>query len=265
MAVFGGLKITNAGMNLEAKAQMGKQLKLKRIALGDGQLTSESMITMKSLINEVLSCEIKSIKLLSNNIAKVTFYLTNQELNVGFTWRELGVIAEDPDTHEEVLYCYGNARENGEYICAKNEQDILELYVSIDLITSNASNITAIINGSLVFATKLELEELEERVVELEKISIPQRKNITLASTDWTLNEATQKYEYTVTDTSITEDDYINVDVLDTEKEDLLSEVNLDSYSGYYVFTSSELIEEDIALQLIITRTKAEVSTEVEA
>ncbi len=33
MAVFGGLVLTNAGRNLEAKVTAGKLLKLKRIAL----------------------------------------------------------------------------------------------------------------------------------------------------------------------------------------------------------------------------------------
>lgn len=171
MAVFGGLILTNAGKNLIAKAQLGKTLNFKRIALGDGQITSQSMLTIEELINETLSCEIKSLKLLEDNIVKITFYLTNKNLETGFNWREIGVIAEDIDTKEEVLFCYGNARQNAEYINAKNGADILELYVSVDLIVGNVENITATINESLVFATKSELDDLEERVIELEKIS----------------------------------------------------------------------------------------------
>lgn len=263
MAVFGGLKITNAGMNLEAKAQMGKMLKLKRIALGDGELTSESIITMTKLINETLSCEIKSIKLLSNNIAKVTFYLTNQELEQGFTWRELGVIAEDPDTHEELLYSYGNTRENAEYISAKNGQDILELYVSIDLITSNANNITATIDESLVFATKQELEAIEEKINQTKNLKeyITRRKNITLLSVNWQLNETTNKYEYRIDDTSITENDDIDPRIEDEEQEEAFANIEprLYSYNGYYVFTAKELVKVDIQMELVITRTKQEV------
>lgn len=262
MAVFGGLKITNSGMNLEAKAQMGKMLKLKRIALGDGQLTSESIITMTKLINETLSCEIKSIKLLNNNIAKVTFYLTNKELETGFTWRELGIIAEDPDTHEELLYSYGNTRENSEYISAKNGQDILELYVSIDLITSNANNIIAIIDESLVFATKQELEAVEEKINQTENLKeyITRRKNITLSKENWVQNTTTGKYEYRIDDITITENDDIDVRIEDEEQEEAFTNIEprLYSYNGYYVFTAKELIEVDIEMELVITRTKAE-------
>lgn len=166
MSVFGGLLLTNSGRNLEAKAQLGKTLKFKRIALGDGQITTESMITMTSLINEVLSAEIIGMQITKDNIVTITFYLTNQDLEKGFVWRELGVIAEDPDTKEEILYNYGNARQNAEYICGANEQDILELNVSIDLIVSNVENVTASINNSLVFATKQELNELKDTKVD---------------------------------------------------------------------------------------------------
>ena len=114
-ATFGGLVITNSGRTLLAKAQMGKVLKFLRIELGDGQLgTSESMLSLKQLKNKLFDCDIKDKKITQNEILKLTFVLTNQE--EGYVWREVGIIAEDPDTQEQILYCYGNARENGEYI-----------------------------------------------------------------------------------------------------------------------------------------------------
>lgn len=166
MAVFGGLMLTNSGRNLEIKAQLGKTLKFKRIALGDGQITTENMLTMTKLINEVLSAEITGIQKTKDNVVTITFYLTNQSLEKGFTWRELGVIAEDPDTGEEILFNYGNARQNSKYISGANEQDILELNVSIDLIISNVENVTASIDNSLVFATKQDLKQLDDTKVD---------------------------------------------------------------------------------------------------
>lgn len=117
-ATFGGLVLTNNGRNLLAKAQMGKTLKLLRIEIGDGQLgTSESMLSLTQLKHKVLNCSITKQTLTQDEILKLTFALTNQD--EGYTWREIGVIAEDPDTQIEILYCYGNARENGEYIPPK--------------------------------------------------------------------------------------------------------------------------------------------------
>lgn len=164
MSVFGGLVLTNNGRNLFAKAQTGKLLNFKRIVLGDGQLgSSESMINVLQLKNEILSCNILDMKIIQNEIAKITFVISNQELLEGFYWRELGIIAEDPDTKEEVLYCYGNARENGEYISAKGGEDILEKHVSIDISISNVENVSAIIDESLVFVSKKELQLFQQQ------------------------------------------------------------------------------------------------------
>lgn len=168
MAVFGGILITNNGRNLLARAQTGKEFKLKRIALGDGNLSSsESMVTLSNLKHEVLSCNISGLKVTEGN-AKVVFVINNQTLETGFIWKELGIIAEDPDTKAEILCYYANAGDNGEYIAAKGNNDILEKRVSINLIIDNNVNITATINESLVFATKGELDELVTKVAGLE-------------------------------------------------------------------------------------------------
>ena len=88
--------------------------------------------------------------------------------------------------------------------------------------------------------------------------NIPRRKNITLLSTGWTLNEETEKYEYRVDDTSITEDDDIDMRIEDEEQEEALAnaEARLYTYNGYYVFFAKELVEVDIEAEIIITRTK---------
>lgn len=172
MAVFGGLVLTNLGRNLEAKHISGKELKFKKVVLGDGNIgNSESMITLTGLKNEVLSLGIKKIEVVQENIVKITFMLSNIEIPEGFFWREIGVIAEDPDTNAEILYCYGNARENGEYISAGGETDVLEKYVNIDLVVSNTENISATLDRSLIYITQKELEkELNSRDIEIKDL-----------------------------------------------------------------------------------------------
>ena len=96
------------------------------------------------------------------------------------------------------------------------------------------------------------------------KSNIPRAKNITLLSTGWTLNESTERYEYTVTDTIISKDDYIRVIVLDDEKKKQLSSQKIDSYNGYYTITSKKQPESDIELQLVIMRTKPDSDVEQE-
>ncbi len=173
MAVFGGIVLTNDGKRLEAKVQLGKILKFKRIALGDGTITTENIFSIKSLINEVLSLNITSMELIEErNMAKLTAYLNNKNLGSGFTWRELGIIAEDPDTKEEVLYGYGNARNNAEYICAANEGDLIEKHISTDIVVSNVADITVVIDESLIYMTEAQVQELiktEKETVTIEK------------------------------------------------------------------------------------------------
>ena len=276
MSVFGGLLLTNSGRNLEAKAQLGKTLKFKRIALGDGQITTESMITMTSLINEVLSAEIIGMQITKDNIVTITFYLTNQDLEKGFVWRELGVIAEDPDTKEEILYNYGNARANAEYISGANEQDILELKVSIDLIISNVENVTASIDKSLIFATKQEIDQVKKEIEDVTsgklqaeidnikedvktKADTPRRKILTLLSTNWTLNSATNKYEYIIEDSSITENDFPDC-ALSEEDKKKISDLDQHTENGRLILTTSKQITKNINMTVVLIRTIAEGS-----
>lgn len=159
-ATFGGLILTNEGKSLYTKAQTGKLLKFKKIVLGDGKLEStDSMLNFKELKNEILDCEIFNMEIVENEIVEITFVINNQNIEKGFYWCELGIIVEDPDTNEEILYCYGNAGENGEYIAGKGGADVLEKRVTIDIVVENATNISAVINKSLIFITKKEFED----------------------------------------------------------------------------------------------------------
>lgn len=167
MAVFGGLALTNKGRSIFTKAQTGKELKIKRVAIGDGELgNTESMLELEQLKNEIVSFNIANIKTINNKIAKITFILKNANIDEGFYWRELGVIAEDPDTKQEILYCYGNARDNGDYIGAGGGADVLEKYINIDLIIENVQNVTAVIDDSAVFINKSEFDSTIEQINE---------------------------------------------------------------------------------------------------
>lgn len=93
--------------------------------------------------------------------------------------------------------------------------------------------------------------------------NMPRAKNIVLLKDNWTLNETTQKYEYTYTDSTIAENDYIMIDLLDEAQEETLVAPRAYSYNGGIKFIVDELPEQDnegvdIELQLVITRVKPE-------
>lgn len=159
---FDEIVLTKEGQNLLSKAQNGKVLNFKRVALGDGELEeNEDINNFKGLKDEKLSLNINKLENLQDNITRITVTLSNQNIEEGFLCREIGVIAEDPDTKDEVLYCYGNSKQNGEYIADKNSKNVLEKVIRLNLIISNVSNISATINESQVFASQEDLKQLE--------------------------------------------------------------------------------------------------------
>lgn len=126
---------------------------------------------------------------------------------------------------------------------------------------------------NLINTNTQSIEGLDEDVSSINttlgtKANIPSSKTITLLSTGWTLNTTTQKYEYTVTDSTISASDYLFVDAVDSEQAEIIAGMEWYTYNGEVKFKTDEQITEDIQLQLVIMRTKPVVETteqEVEA
>jgi phage-related tail fiber protein len=170
MSTFGGVHFTNKGKLLQAKALTGVQLSFTRLAVGDGSLTGQVIADLSALIHEVKTLPITTLK--NTNDGKVTIggVLTNQGLVSGFYWRELGLFATDPDLGE-ILYCYGNAAALAEYISAGGGADILEKQINIVAIVGDATNISAVINSSLVHASYEDLIALDTKVNNLTAVA----------------------------------------------------------------------------------------------
>jgi len=158
MSSFGGLLFTAVGRNLQAKAQAGAQLNFTRIAIGDGDLGGTAVDDLTALKHQVKSLSITKLKTLAGGNAVVGTSFSNQDVVVGFYWKELGVFAQDPDLGE-VLYCYGNAGASAEYIPPSGGADILEKSIDVVTIIGNATNVSATINVSLVFVTDQEFND----------------------------------------------------------------------------------------------------------
>ncbi len=164
------IAFTNRGRALQAKATIGAQLKFTRIAVGDGQLSGQVTEELVALIHEVKSLNINDLKIMSGNKAKVGGILTNQGLASGFFWRELGVFAQDPDIGE-ILYCYGNAGALAEYIPAQGGTEMLERQLNVVTLVGNASNITAVIDQSLIYANHSDIVDLQNQIDGLETVA----------------------------------------------------------------------------------------------
>ncbi|MGX4584973.1 phage tail-collar fiber domain-containing protein [Paenibacillus chitinolyticus] len=163
MGAFGGFVLTNKGRNLQAKAQTGVTLNYTRMGVGDGQLGGQSIPVLTKLIGEKKSLAISKLKIQTQGRAVIGAVLSNQDVATGFYFREIGIYAQDPD-EGEILYCYGNAGANAEYIPPVGGADIIEKSIDAIVVVGNAANVTAEIDKSLVFASQNDLAESEKRL-----------------------------------------------------------------------------------------------------
>ncbi|GIO33135.1 hypothetical protein J2TS6_42760 [Paenibacillus albilobatus] len=162
MGAFGGLIQTKKGRNLQAKAELGAELVFTRMAIGDGQLSGQSIPDLNGLVSEKKSLPITRKKLLLPGQAVIGAVLSNQDVTTGFYFRELGIFARDPDDGE-ILYAYGNSGSGAEYIPPAGTADIIEKTIDMIVTFGQAQNVSAVINSSLVYATPDDVEAaLEE-------------------------------------------------------------------------------------------------------
>ena len=140
--------LTSAGEALLAKVPAGEAVPVTRWQIGKGALTAGSRLYRTSVVDPV---EYRPLFQVSNegNTATVLGQFTNQGLESGFSFEELGLLAQDPDAGE-VLFAYGNAFGDGEDIQPGTEQ-LREFIFGTELTFSGAANVTAEIDQSLVF------------------------------------------------------------------------------------------------------------------
>lgn len=111
--------ITKNGMAVLSKVTQGngKKLKFTKMAVGDGQivdadgkvLPSFDPIQMTELHHKMMDMPIIRYQDKGNGTTSVTGRIDNKDLKKGFFIWEYGLYAEDPDTLQEILYCYSYA------------------------------------------------------------------------------------------------------------------------------------------------------------
>lgn len=156
MSTFTLNSITVKGLNVIAKLVAGSTLQFTRIAIGDGAMPSDKTpLTVTDLTNKLFDVTIQSVTS-SNGQATVMGVFSNQDNEMGFFYRELGLFAKDPETQEEFLYCYGNAGADAEWISPSGTSSVIEKIVKIVTLVGNAETVTANIPSG-IYPTKEEM------------------------------------------------------------------------------------------------------------
>ena len=150
MATFTLNSITVQGLNIIAKLVAGSTLEFTRIAVGDGAMPSDKTpLTVTDLSNRLFDVPINRVESDGNQEATVSGIFDNKGLETGFFYRELGLFAKDPTTKQEVLYCYGNAAADAEWIPPSGASSIIEKQVKIVTLVGNAEKVTAQIKSGI--------------------------------------------------------------------------------------------------------------------
>lgn len=159
MANFGKLTFTSEGLRLQALAEGGTSLVASRIAMGSAKFTGD-ITSLTSLIKEEVSLKVNESRLYDDNKSYIIGgYFENKDLQNGFEWRELGLFMEDPsDPQKEILYCYSNAGDTGDYI-PSSEDERYEKYLNIQITFDNASSVTINASNPKSVVSNTEFEE----------------------------------------------------------------------------------------------------------
>ena len=157
MALFRGTILTDLGKQVIAQSLTGKQFEITKVVLGDGvwdENTNPEELT--SLISPKLTLPIAD-KEENGDTVRIRVLLTNEGVSEGFFIRELGVIAEDKTTGEEILYAVAYANPP-DYLPSNNSSTKIEVGFDIYVVVANSPNITVKVSDTIVLATKQDIE-----------------------------------------------------------------------------------------------------------
>ena len=142
MSIFPKMKLTNKGIALQAKLQIGDTMEFTRMGLGSGEL-DRPITELLNLINETASVSIiNKPKIIEEYTVQLGAFFTNVDVQERFYWREFGVFANDPD-NGEILYAYSNAGDMGGWIPTVTDNRIERMiYASVQVSNAGKINIT---------------------------------------------------------------------------------------------------------------------------
>lgn len=158
MAKYPSMVITKEGLSMIAESQGGQGLIFTKVTLGAGDLNGGSIINLTDLIDNRINANITAIDATSRpGQVTLTAVVSNSEVDAGFHAKEIGVFAKIGEGGTERLYAYTNAGNYADYMPDKTDP-VNEAIFKTTFVVSNAQNIQAVIDKSIVYPTVLEMD-----------------------------------------------------------------------------------------------------------
>lgn len=242
MASFTPFKFTSKGLDLEYKVQAGKVLRFSKFMLGDGYNT-DSIRDLNNLINVVREEPITRMQITGSGDKKkivLGFDLDTTKLTTGFYLREIGIMAIDPDTQEEILMFYTNAGETADYIANDTSSTVTTKLINAEIYITDVEEITATIDSSLVYVSRNDLTALREELISIiGEIEVPTKTSDLEKDDVYTKEEVNQSLnEITNTLNNLDYNDLANKPVIKVGNVSINDGTNLDLEPGLYNINS---------------------------
>lgn len=161
MALYSGLTLTEAGIQMIAESQLNEtKLIITKAKIGDGDLpVGHDISKMTDVLSAKLEAPFSSFKNLGNGQIDIKFAVSNAELEAGFFAKEIGIFASLEDG-TETLYAYTNAGNKTDWIADKSTP-IDSQIIECQLVIGNAPNVVVNITDK-AYALAEDLAKHEE-------------------------------------------------------------------------------------------------------
>lgn len=157
------ITMTDAGAALIAKCAEGKALTFTAIQMGDGDAPDAGFQAVTALTYVRKTLPITGIKR-DGALVICSAQLDYTSITEEFQWKEVGLVAKDPDTQEEAVYCYGNAGVRGDWITKGIAATAKHINIATRI--SPDADITAVIDNTTLYAradlSNVDLEALKK-------------------------------------------------------------------------------------------------------
>ena len=140
--------LTTAGVMVLNKVMASHgSLRFTKAELGDGECTSEAECRARTSLKKKVADAIFAGARFEGGEAKLTVQYINTNLETGFFVDEIGIYVQDPDTSEQVLYCYATFGDTPDWIAPKTSAIYTRSY-DITTIISNVDSVQVNISPS---------------------------------------------------------------------------------------------------------------------
>ncbi len=220
-----------------------------KIVLSDFDYGTTNLEKLISINNIKQTSLISSISKIDNSTVQITASIDNAELEERYYIKALGIYVEENGL--EFLLAVSVELESPDCMFEYNGHNTMSLDYTINVKVDNASQVNLEINPS----AHPTLSQVESKIID----DRPKVYKLTLSKENWNLNEETNLYDYRIDKVNITSNTLIQV-LADKVNREKISDLDGDSYNGYFILTTEDEITEDVDVTIIYEETVPETS-----